>query len=225
MRVLIAEDDEKLLKSLIYILKKCHIEADGVTNGQDAFDAALSGMYDGWIFDIMMPKLDGIELLKRLRGREIRTPALFLTAKTEIEDRVEGLDAGADDYLCKPFAVAEFQARVRAMLRRKEQYVPDILKAGDVFLNRTSMELSYHDKKQILSGKEFQLLEYLMEYPGQIFSTEKLLWQIWGWDSTVDSSVIWVHFSNIRKKLSALEAPLQIRFARGKGYVLEEKND
>lgn len=95
MRVLIAEDDEKLLKSLIYILKKCHIEADGVTNGQDAFDAALSGMYDGWIFDIMMPKLDGIELLKRLRGREIRTPALFLTAKTEIEDRVEGLDAGA----------------------------------------------------------------------------------------------------------------------------------
>ena len=160
-------------------------------------------------------------MLRKLRRLGINTPALFLTARTEVAQRVEGLDAGADDYLPKPFATAELLARVRAMLRRKETYLPDRLACGPVVLNRSSFQLEYQGCTQPLSGREFQILEMLMQAPGSIVPTERLITHLWGWDATVDTSVVWVHISNLRKKISALNAPLEIRFVRGAGYTLE----
>lgn len=223
MRLLVAEDDPKLLKSLCHIFEKNHFCVDGVPNGEDALAHALSGGYDGLILDIMMPGMDGIQVLKMLRNKKITTPALFLTARTEVSQRVEGLDAGADDYLPKPFSTAELLARVRAMLRRKDQYVPDLLEFEGVVLNRSTYQLCYKDKMQALSGKEFQIMEMLMQNPHIVISTEQLMTRVWGWDSDVDTSVVWVHVSNLRKKISAMKASLEIRFVRNAGYVLEGK--
>ncbi len=222
MRILVAEDDTRLLKSLVHILELNHFSADGVSNGSDALEYAASGEYDALVLDIMMPGLDGIQVLRRLRSQGITTPALFLTARTEVQQRVEGLDAGADDYLPKPFAIDELLARIRAMLRRKDVFQPDLLQFCNVSLNRSTYELSSGKKTLALSGKEFQLLEILMCNPRIVFSTDQLITKVWGWDATVDTSVVWVHLSNLRKKLSALEAPIRIRFIRGAGYVLEE---
>lgn len=223
MRILVAEDDPKLLKTLLHIFRSSQFVADGVSNGNDALSYALSGEYDGLVLDIMMPDLDGVEALRRLRKEGITTPALFLTAKSEVEQRVEGLDAGADDYLPKPFATAELLARTRAMLRRKDTFLPDLLTCRDVTLNRSTYQLSLGGESLPLSGKEFQLMEMLMQKPGIIIPTEAFLSHIWGWDADVDTSVVWVHISNLRKKLSALGAPLEIRFVRGAGYLLEER--
>lgn len=162
------------------------------------------------------------KVLRRLREKRITTPALFLTARTEVEQRVEGLDAGADDYLPKPFAASELLARTRAMLRRKDNYCPDLLALGSVVLNRSTYSLSYQENVQTLSGKEFQIMEMLMQKPNMIIPTGLFLSHIWGWDSNVDASVVWVHISNLRKKISALHAPLEIRFVRSAGYVMEE---
>lgn len=223
MRLLIAEDDPRLLKSLLHIFKANKYMTDGVSTGTDALDMAQSDEYDGLVLDIMMPGLDGIEVLRRLRASGIETPALFLTARSEIEQRVEGLDAGADDYLSKPFSTAELLARVRAMLRRKAQYTPDLLTFREVALNRATYELSYRDAVQPLSGKEFQVMEMLMVRPGQVIGTEAFMTHIWGWDTRVDTSVVWVHVSNIRKKIDRIGAPIGIRFVRGAGYVLEAR--
>ncbi len=222
MRILVAEDDVRLLKALVHILRANHFSADGVGNGTDALDYAASGEYDALVLDIMMPGLDGIEVLRRLRSRGITTPALFLTARTEVQHRVEGLDAGADDYLPKPFATEELLARIRAMLRRKDVFQPDLVSFGGVTLNRSTYELSSNGKTATLSGKEFQLLEMLMLNPRIVMTTDQLITKIWGWDASVDTSVVWVHLSNLRKKLTALQAPVRIRFIRGAGYVLEE---
>ena len=222
MRLLIAEDDPRLLKSLIHIFKSNNFSVDGVSDGLDALTYAQSEEYAGLILDIMMPGIDGIEVLKRLRSGGVTTPALFLTARTEIEQRVEGLDAGADDYLPKPFATAELLARVRAMLRRKENFVPDLLSYNGVVLNRSTYELSYDGKNAQLSGREFQIIELLMQKPKIIVPTEEFMTHIWGWDTDVDTSVVWVHISNIRKKLTAISAPLEIKFIRGAGYALED---
>ena len=221
MRLLIAEDDPKLLKSLVHIFETNHYIVDGVSDGRTAFDYAASGEYDGLVLDIMMPGLDGVTLLKKLRQNGITTPALFLTARTEIDQRIEGLDAGADDYLPKPFATGELLARVRAMLRRKDNFVPDLLRFGELSLNRSTYEIIYDGATQSLSGKEFQVMEMLMQQPGMILTADQLITHIWGWDTDVDTSVIWVHISNIRKKLDALSAPISIRFVRNAGYVLE----
>lgn len=221
MRILIAEDDGRLLKSLVRIFELNNYSADGVDNGADAYDYAVTGEYDGLVFDIMMPEADGITVLKRLRQQGITTPALFLSAKTEIYQRVEGLDAGADDYLPKPFSTPELLARVRAMLRRKDNFTPDILSVGELSLNRSTYELVYRDKTASLSGKEFQIIEMLMQNSGRIVTTEQLMTRIWGWNTNVDISVIWVHISNVRKKAESLGAPLKIRFVRGAGYILE----
>ena len=221
MRLLVAEDDPKLLKTLMHIFTSNKFSADGVTNGRDALTYAQSMEYDGLVLDIMMPGLDGIQVLQTLRQSGVNTPALFLTARTEVEQRVEGLDAGADDYLPKPFSTAELLARVRAMLRRKDNYVPDLLRAGELVLNRSTYELQYGDKRQALSGREFQIMEMLMERPSFIVPSDALMAHVWGWDSEVDVSVVWVHISNIRKKLAALEAPVTIRFVRSAGYTLE----
>lgn len=221
MRLLIAEDDPKLLKSLVHIFETNHYVVDGVSDGSLAFDYASSGEYDGLVLDIMMPGIDGINLLKKLRKDGVTTPALFLTAKTETYQKIEGLDAGADDYLPKPFATDELLARVRAMLRRKDNFVPDLLHFGDLVLNRSTYEIAYNGMAQSLSGKEFQVMEILMQQPGMIVTAEQLITHIWGWETDVDTSVIWVHISNIRKKLDILSAPVAIRFVRNAGYILE----
>ncbi len=221
MRILIAEDDPKLLKSLVHIFELNNYAVDGVDNGIDAFDFAISGEYDGLILDIMMPQMDGITLLKKLRSSGITTPALFLTAKTEVYQRIEGLDAGADDYLPKPFSTGELLARVRAMLRRKDNFTPDLLTFEALSLNCSTYELVYQNKTQALSGKEFQILEMLMQNPTSIISAEQLITHIWGWNTNVDTSVIWVHISNIRKKIDLLGSSVSIKFVRNVGYTLE----
>ena len=221
MRILIAEDDPKLLKSLIHIFELNHYLVDGVDNGIDAYSYASSDEYDGIVLDIMMPGMDGVSLLKKMRENEITTPVLFLTARTEIEQRIEGLDAGADDYLPKPFSTGELLARVRAMLRRKDNFTPDLLSFGPLALNRSTYELVYGGEARALSGKEFQVMEILMQSPNAIVTAEQLITHIWGWDTCVDTSVVWVHISNIRKKIDALSAPIAIRFVRNAGYMLE----
>ena len=222
MRLLIAEDDPRLLKTLIHIFESNKFVVDGVSNGEDALAYGETGEYDGLILDIMMPGYDGIQVLQRLRKKKITTPALFLTARTEVEQRVEGLDAGADDYLPKPFATSELLARTRAMLRRKDNYCPDLLAFGDVFLNRSTYSLSCGGKAQTLSGREFQIMEMLMQKPHMVIPTEQFISHIWGWDSDVDTSVVWVHISNLRKKIHEIQGPLEIRFIRSAGYILEE---
>ncbi|OUN08740.1 DNA-binding response regulator [Flavonifractor sp. An92] len=221
MRLLIAEDDPKLLKSLTHIFERNKFSVDGVTTGEEALLHGQSVEYDGLVLDIMMPGMDGIQVLKTLRREGVTTPALFLTARSEVSQRVEGLDAGADDYLPKPFSTAELLARVRAMLRRKDNYLPDLLTLGPVTLDRATYQLSVGDQVQTLSGKEFQILEMMMQAPGRILPPERFLTHVWGWDTNVDSSVVWVHISNLRKKIAALQAPLEIRFVRNAGYVLE----
>ncbi|MBQ8738954.1 MAG: response regulator transcription factor [Clostridia bacterium] len=221
MRILIAEDDTRLLKSLVHIFELNHYAVDGVDNGLDAFDFACSDEYDGLVLDIMMPGMDGVTLLKKLRTNGITTPALFLTARTEIDQRIEGLDAGADDYLPKPFSMGELLARVRAMLRRKDNFTPDMLTFGALSLNRSTYELVCGGRTQPLSGKEFQVMEMLMQNPNAIITAEHLITHIWGWNTDVDTSVVWVHISNIRKKLEGLSAPVTIKFVRKAGYMLE----
>ena len=221
MRILIAEDDPKLLKSLVHIFELNNYAVDGVDNGIDAFDLASSSEYDGLVLDIMIPGMDGVTMLKKLRTKAITTPALFLTARCEIDQRIEGLDAGADDYLPKPFSTGELLARVRAMLRRKDNFTPDLLTFGALSLNRSTYELVYDGRSQALSGKEFQVMEMLMQNPGTIITAEQLITHIWGWDASVDTSVVWVHISNIRKKLETLSAPVAIKFVRSAGYMLE----
>jgi len=221
LRLLIAEDDPKLLKSLVHIFETNHYLVDGISDGSEAYDYASSGEYDGLILDIMMPGMDGVTMLKRLRQSGITTPALFLTAKTETYQKIEGLDAGADDYLPKPFETGELLARVRAMLRRKDHFIPDILCFGELFLDRSTYEISYDGNTQPLSGKEFQVMEMLMQQPSRIVTAEQIITHIWGWDADVDTSVVWAHISNIRKKIDVLSAPVAIRFVRGVGYALE----
>ena len=223
MRLLLAEDDPKLLKSLKHIFETNKFSVDVVNNGEDALHYALSDEYDGLVLDIMMPGLDGIEVLKRLRKENVTTPALFLTARTEVSQRVEGLDAGADDYLPKPFSTSELLARVRAMLRRKDNYVPDLLAYKEVILNRSTYEWCYDGSMQTLSRKEFQITEMMMQQPHTIISTEQFMTHIWGWDANVDTSVVWVHISNLRKKIAAIKAPIEIRFVRNAGYMLEDR--
>ena len=210
MRILIAEDDPRLLKSLVHIFELNHYAVDGVDNGIDAYTYAASDEYDGLVLDVMMPGMDGISLLSKLRAKGITTPALFLTARTEIYQRIEGLDAGADDYLSKPFSTGELLARVRAMLRRKDHFTPDMLIFGALSLNRSTYELVCDGRTQPLSGKEFQVMEMLMRDPSAVVTAEQLITHIWGWNTNVDTSVIWVHISNIRKKLEVLSAPVSI---------------
>lgn len=221
MRLLIAEDDPKLLKSLVHIFESNNYIVDGVGDGKLAYDYAASGEYDGMVLDIMMPGMDGVTLVKKIRSNGITTPALFLTAKTETYQKVEGLDAGADDYLPKPFVTGELLARVRAMLRRKDNFTPDLLAFGELSLNRSTYELLYNGKTQSLSSKEFQVMEMMMQQPGMIITAEQLITHIWGWEASVDISVVWVHISNIRKKIDSLGAPICIKFVRNAGYILE----
>ena len=222
MRLLIAEDDNDIRKALIALLQKNNYTVDGTDNGSNAYMFASQGQYDGIILDIMMPGLDGLEVLSKLRSEKNAVPVLLLTAKSEVEDRVKGLDAGADDYLPKPFSVSELLARVRAMLRRREQYQAEILSYGDLSLNSASFELICNDQKLALSSREYQIMEMLMHAPTSIVTSNNLMEQIWGWDSDVSVNNIWVYISNLRKKLQQLGTSVSIRAVRGVGYCLEE---
>lgn len=223
MRLLIAEDDRDIVKALTALFEHNHYSVDAVFNGNDAYDYATEGTYDGIILDIMMPGMDGLEVLKALRNTGKTTPVLLLTAKGEIEDRVCGLDAGADDYLPKPFAASELLARVRAMLRRKETYQSDTLEFEGLFLNLSTFELSFGSQSIRLVSREFQMLQLLMQTPGAVISTEQFMERIWGWESDVEISIVWVYISNLRKKFDRLGAPVNIRAVRGVGYCLEKK--
>lgn len=221
MRLLIADDDRDITKVLTALFEHNNYSVDTVHNGNDAYDYASGAGYDGLILDIMMPGMDGLEVLRRLRSDGVSTPVLLLTAKGELEDRVGGLDAGADDYLPKPFAASELLARVRAMLRRKEQYHADVLGFEGLSLDLSSFELRFGGESMRLVSREFQMLQLLMQSPGSVIPTEQFMERIWGWDSDVEISIVWVYVSNLRKKFDKLGAPVNIRAVRGVGYCLE----
>lgn len=222
MRLLLAEDEKELSRALVTILKHNHYSVDAVYNGKEALDYLAVGDYDGVLLDIMMPEIDGITVLKTIRAAGNKVPVLLLTAKSEIDDRVEGLDSGADDYLTKPFAMRELLARIRAMTRRKEEQTVSILTFGDVHLNRITFEVSTKTASVRLANKEFQILEMLMEHPKQVISSEQMIEKIWGFDSEIELNTVWVYLSNLRKKLTLIHAKIQIRAARNLGYFLEE---
>lgn len=194
---------------------------DTVDNGEDALAYAKGEQYDGIVLDIMMPGLDGLEVLKKLRRSGNNTPVLLLTAKAEVEDRIQGLDLGADDYLAKPFAMGELLARVRAMLRRKDNFTPDILKAGSISLNRQSYELGGNGCSFLLPKQEYRLMELLMLNKGKFLSSEDLLTKVWGYDTEVELGTVWVYISCLRKKLAKLDGKLVIQAKRNIGYKLE----
>ena len=221
-RVILVEDNKIERENIAFVLS--HIDnvklVNSFCNGADALSYLDNNDVVIVITDIQMPEMDGIEVVKRMRKNGITTPTLFLTAKTEIEQRIEGLDAGADDYLPKPFSTGELLARVRAMLRRKDNFTPEMLTFGAISLNRSTYELVFEEKRVSLRGKEFQVMEMLMQRPNMLVTTEQLMTHIWGWDTSVDTSVVWVHISNIRKKLDAMAAPIAIKFVRNAGYIL-----
>ncbi len=223
MRLLLAEDEKELANALAAVLKHNKYSIDVVYNGADAYDWAQAAEYDGIILDIMMPKMSGLEALEALSKQGGTVPILLLTAKGEIEDRVTGLDMGADDYLPKPFAMKELLARIRAMTRRKSEFSANILDFEGLTLNRENFELAYKSQSLRLGNKEFQMMEMLMRNSGQFISAEQFMGKIWGFEAEAEVSVVWVYLSYLRKKLQNLEAPIVIRAARGIGYKLEKK--
>ena len=222
MKLLYAEDEIAMSEAVTDILTYHKYIVDAVYDGADALYYAEHEQYDGIILDVMMPKMSGLEVLTALRQKGIRTPVLLLTAKGEISDRIEGLDAGADDYLPKPFAMGELLARVRAMLRRREEFTPDILRMGNISLNMQSYALSCAGETVVLPKLEYQMLELLMLNRGIFLSTEDLLTKIWGYDTEAEIGVVWVYISYLRKRLSAMGANVELRAKRGVGYRLEE---
>ena len=222
MRLLLAEDEKEMAHALEAVFTHNHYSVDVVYNGIDAADWAESGNYDGMILDIMMPGKDGIEVLKAARRSGNTTPALFLTAKAEVADRVAGLDAGADDYLPKPFAASEFLARVRALTRRSSAYTPSELSFGNVTLDRGQYILRTPSNEVRLNNKEYQLAELFLRHPHQVFSSEHLMEKIWGLDSEADMDVVWTYIGFLRRKLKQVGADIEIRTIRGAGYALED---
>ena len=221
MRVLIAEDEVATAKALKLLLEKSKYSVDIVHNGNDAWDYVSDGGYEVVVLDIMMPGMNGIEVLKKMRNNGIKTPVLMLTAKAEIEDRVAGLEAGADDYLPKPFATNELIARIKALGRRSENYTDSVKKAGNLELDGNRYEMRVKDKSVSLSNKEYQLMELFVLHPGFVFSTEHLMDKIWGLDSDSDIDVVWTHIGFVRKKIRGLDANVEIKTIRGAGYSLE----
>jgi len=221
MRLLLAEDEKELAKALAVILRHNNYSVDVVHNGEDALCYLENGDYDGAILDIMMPKVDGLSVLRRVREGGNSLPVLILTAKSGIDDRVEGLDAGADDYLTKPFAMKELLARVRAMLRRRTESVDTKLTFGDLTLELASCMLHCGEQSIRLTNKEFQMLEMLITADGGIISVERFMDKIWGYDSETEQNVVWVYVSYLRRKLSGLGSTVEIEAHRNLGYSLE----
>lgn len=222
MRLLLAEDEAALSKALKTILERNNYSVDAVSDGQAALEYLESDAYDGVILDIMMPKVDGITVLKEVRSRGNLVPVLLLTAKSEVDDKVLGLDAGANDYLTKPFHSRELLARIRAMTRTQTAQTDSQLHVGNVTLDRATYELSTSSGAYRLANKEFQMMEMLMSNPRHLISSERFMEKIWGYDSEAEINVVWVYISYLRKKLTALHADIQIRAKRNAGYTLEE---
>ena len=222
MRLLLAEDERALSKALATILERSNYSVDTVYDGEAALEYLAADNYDGVILDIMMPKKDGITVLKELRSRGSKIPVLILTAKSEVDDKVLGLDSGANDYLTKPFHSRELLARIRAMTRTQTSQTSSVLQMGNITLDQRTYELSSPTGSFRLANREFQILELLMQNPGNLISAERLMEKIWGYDSETEISVVWVYISYLRKKLSALGANIQIRATRNVGYCLEE---
>ena len=221
MRILIAEDEVATAKALKILLEKAMYSVDIVHNGDDAWDYIQEGSYEVIVLDIMMPGKSGIEVLSLIRQNGIKTPVLLLTSKAEIEDRVAGLEAGADDYLPKPFATSELIARVKALGRRSENYKDSVQSIGNIVLNSNKYEISVGKKSVKLTNKEFQLMELFVLHPGQAFSTEHLMEKIWGYDTESDIDVVWTTIGYVRKKLRQIKANVEIKTMRGIGYALE----
>lgn len=222
MKLLFAEDEVAMSEAVTDILTYHNYIVDAVYDGVEALEYARMEKYDGIILDIMMPHMNGLEVLKALRKEGIQTPVLLLTAKAEVEDRIEGLDLGADDYLPKPFAMGELLARVRALLRRRENFTPNVLTCGNISLDMQSYELSSNGKSIVLSKIEYQMMELFMLNRGMYLSTEDILVKVWGYDTDAELGIVWVYISNLRKKLVSLNANVEIKAKRNIGYTLEE---
>ena len=224
MRIMIAEDEEKLADALVQIFAKNKITADAFGNGIDALDNALTGIYDVIVLDIMMPGMNGIEVLRKIRAEGMDTPVLMFTAKDEISDKVKGLDSGADDYLTKPFATEELLARVRALGRRSSAAIvnSDVITCGDLSLDTAPYELSCGKNSLKLGLKEFSIMELLMKNSGRVLSKETLITKIWGYDSDAEYNNVEVYISFLRKKLDFIKSNAAIKTVRGVGYTLEE---
>ncbi len=223
MKLLYAEDEISMSEAVVDILTYHNYMVDAVYDGQTALEYARMEQYDGIILDIMMPGMSGLEVLAELRKEGCRIPILLLTAKAEVEDRIQGLDLGADDYLPKPFVVGELLARVRAMLRRRKEFTPDILKCGNVSLNLHSYELIGEKQTFVLPNLEYRMMELLMLNQGIYLSSEDLLVKVWGYDTDAELGTVWVYISYLRKRLLALNANVEIKAKRNIGYTLEVK--
>lgn len=221
MKLLYAEDERSMSEAVVDILTYHKYMVDAVYDGEEAYAYACAENYDGIILDIMMPKMDGLEVLKKLRSRGCNTPVLLLTAKSEVEDQIQGLDLGADDYLPKPFSMDLLLAHIRAMLRRREEFVPNLLKCGNITLNQQNYELSGNGQTFVLPKLEYRLMELLMLNKGIYFSTEDILCKVWGYDTDAEVGTVWVYISYLRKKLTALNANVAITAKRNIGYTLE----
>ena len=221
MRILIAEDEEATARALKLLLEKAKYSVDIVHTGTDAWDYISAGSYEVIVLDIMMPGMSGLEVLSLIRKNRISTPVLMLTAKAEVEDRVAGLEAGADDYLPKPFDTAELIARVKALGRRSENYSDSKKTLANLTLDGNRYEMSVGDKSISLTNKEYQLMELFVMHPGFVFSVDHLMEKIWGLDSESDIDVVWTHISFVRKKLKTMGADVEIKTMRGAGYSLE----
>lgn len=225
MRLLLAEDEEALSEAVVDVLKYHRYQVDAVYDGGEALDYIHSGDYDGIILDIMMPVKSGLEVLRQIRSEGYRTPVLLLTAKSQIEDRIEGLDLGADDYLTKPFHMGELLARIRAMLRRREEFTPDIRSFGDITLNPQTSELQCGEKTAVLSRLECRMMDVLILNKGIYLSSEDLLEKVWGYDSDADVGSVWVYISYLRKQLAKVGSGVKVKARRGTGYMLQEQED
>ena len=221
MKILVVEDEEALAEALSEILKRNKYSVDAVYDGEDGLAYAMTGIYDCILLDIMLPKMNGLDVLKVLRKRHISTPVLLLTAKSDIEDKITGLDSGADDFLTKPFVSGELLARVRALTRRKGEVITDEFTYGDVALNKSTFSLSREGQFVKLSLKEYQIMEMMMANPKQLIPKERFIEKIWGYESDVEYNNVEVYISFLRKKLHVIGSDVTIRTARGVGYFLE----
>ena len=221
MRILIAEDETATAKALKLLLEKAKNSVDIVYNGTDAWDYIVAGSYEVIVLDVMMPGMNGLEVLSLIRSHHITTPVLMLTAKAEIEDRVAGLEAGADDYLPKPFATSELIARIKALGRRSENYSDSLQTVGNLVLDGNRYEMRVGSAAVKLTNKEYQLMELFIQHPGYVFSTGHLMGKIWGYDTDSDIDVVWTHIGYVRKKLRGIGSDVEIRTIRGAGYSLE----
>lgn len=222
MNILIVDDERALANTLSDLLKQNNYSVTTAYDGEEGLDHALTGIFDLFIFDVMMPRIDGFSLLREIRARKINTPVLMLTAKNELGDKIFGLNLGADDYITKPFHTDELMARIKALLRRKENFTGDVLTFADISLDRDSLTLIKGEKTVTLGKKEFQILEMLMLSAGKSIDKERFIEKIWGYDSEAEYNAIEVYVSFIRRKLALVGSNVQIKSIRGIGYNLSD---